>query len=78
MLEVKNLTAFYGPAQALFDVSLRVDAGEMVVLQGLNGGGKSTLRKAVMGLRVGTEGGSFHRGGGGDGGPGDPGVHAGA
>lgn len=57
MLEVKNLNAFYGPAQALFDVSLRVDAGEMVVLQGLNGAGKSTLLKAVMGLQVRTEGG---------------------
>ena len=60
MLEVKNLNAFYGPAQALFDVSLRVDAGEMVVLQGLNGAGKSTLLKAVMGLQVRTEGGIFY------------------
>ena len=61
MLEIKNLNAFYGPAQALFDVSLRVDAGEMVVLQGLNGAGKSTLLKAVMGLQVRTEGGIFYQ-----------------
>ena len=60
MLEVKNLNAFYGQAQALFDVSLRVNAGEMVVLQGLNGAGKSTLLKAVMGLQVRTEGGIFY------------------
>ena len=32
MLEVEKLNAFYGQAQALFDVSLRVSAGEMVVL----------------------------------------------
>ena len=56
MLEVENLNAFYGQAQALFDVSLQVQAGEMVVLQGLNGAGKSTLLKALMGLDVRTEG----------------------
>ncbi len=52
MLELRDISAFYGPAQALFDVSLQVAAGEMVVLQGLNGAGKSTLLKAVMGLEV--------------------------
>jgi branched-chain amino acid transport system ATP-binding protein len=56
MLEVAGLSAFYGPAQALFDVSLQVRAGEFVVLQGLNGAGKSTLLKAVMGLEVKTRG----------------------
>jgi len=56
MLKVEKLSAFYGQAQALFDVSLRVNAGEMVVLQGLNGAGKSTLLKALMGLEVRTEG----------------------
>ena len=52
MLDVTNLSAFYGPAQALFDVSVSVNAGEFVVLKGLNGAGKSTLLKAVMGLEV--------------------------
>ena len=56
MLEVDGLSAFYGPAQALFDVSLHVKAGEFVVLQGLNGAGKSTLLKAVMGMEVKTRG----------------------
>ncbi|MEO6319347.1 MAG: ABC transporter ATP-binding protein [Polaromonas sp.] len=56
MLEVHKLSAFYGQAQALFDVSLNVQAGEMLVLQGLNGAGKSTLLKAVMGLEVRIEG----------------------
>ena len=52
MLEIEHLSAFYGPAQALFDVSLSVKAGEFVVLKGLNGAGKSTLLKALMGLEV--------------------------
>ena len=56
MLEVDQLDAFYGQAQALFGVSLQVAAGEMVVLQGLNGAGKSTLLKAIMGLEVRTGG----------------------
>jgi branched-chain amino acid transport system ATP-binding protein len=56
MLEVGKLSAFYGPAQALFEVSLQVGPGELVVLQGLNGAGKSTLLKALMGLEVRTEG----------------------
>ena len=56
MLEVDGLSAFYGPAQTLFDVSLHIKAGEFVVLQGLNGAGKSTLLKAVMGMEVTTRG----------------------
>lgn len=56
MLDVEKLSAFYGPAQALFEVSLQVRPGELVVLQGLNGAGKSTLLKALMGLEVRTEG----------------------
>ena len=55
-LDVKGLNAFYGPAQALFDVSLHVRRGEFVVLQGLNGTGKSTLLKALMGLEVRSDG----------------------
>jgi branched-chain amino acid transport system ATP-binding protein len=50
MLEVQQLSVWYGAAQALFEVSLRVGAGELVVLQGLNGAGKSTLLQALMGL----------------------------
>ncbi len=49
-LQVTRLSAWYGQAQALFDVSLNVEAGEWVVLQGLNGAGKSSLLLALMGL----------------------------
>ena len=51
VLEVNQLDAGWGAAQALFAVSLDVKAGELVVLQGLNGAGKSTLLQAVAGIR---------------------------
>ena len=41
--------AWWGPAQALFNVSLQVGTNELVVLKGLNGAGKSTLLQAIMG-----------------------------
>jgi len=50
MLEVQALSAWWGPAQVLFDVSLRVRPGELVVLQGLNGAGKSSLLQSIIGL----------------------------
>ena len=39
MLAVEGLNAWWGHAQALFDVHLQVGEGELVVLQGLNGAG---------------------------------------
>ena len=50
MLEVNGLNTFYGRAQILFDVALTVQKGEVVVLLGRNGAGKSTTIKSVMGL----------------------------
>jgi branched-chain amino acid transport system ATP-binding protein len=50
MLTVEHLAAHYGPAQVLFDVSLTVEAGEVVTLLGRNGMGKTTTIRAVMGL----------------------------
>jgi branched-chain amino acid transport system ATP-binding protein len=50
MLAVDGLAAGYGPAQVLFDVSLRVDAGEVVTLLGRNGMGKTTTISTIMGL----------------------------
>jgi branched-chain amino acid transport system ATP-binding protein len=50
MLELDAIDAFYGRAQVLAAVSLRVGAGEIVALVGRNGAGKSTTLKAAMGL----------------------------
>ena len=50
MLELKNITAYYGSSQALFGVSLTVRQDEVVTLLGRNGMGKSTTVKAIMGL----------------------------
>jgi branched-chain amino acid transport system ATP-binding protein len=49
-LTIENLNAFYGRAQILFDVGLRVAPGEVVALMGRNGAGKTTTMKAIMGL----------------------------
>jgi ABC-type branched-subunit amino acid transport system ATPase component len=50
VLEVSNLTAGYGDAAILKDVSLHIDAHEIVAVVGPNGAGKSTLLKALVGL----------------------------
>ena len=50
MLEVTALSAWYGEAQALRDVSLRAAAGEIVTLVGRNGAGKTTALRCLMGL----------------------------
>jgi branched-chain amino acid transport system ATP-binding protein len=50
MLEVKQLSAHYGTSQALFDVALRVEAGQVVTLLGRNGMGKTTTIHSIMGL----------------------------
>jgi branched-chain amino acid transport system ATP-binding protein len=50
MLAVADVTAFYGETQALFGVSLSVDAGEAVALLGANGAGKTTTLRAILGL----------------------------
>jgi branched-chain amino acid transport system ATP-binding protein len=50
MLSVRNLSAWYGEAQVLRDVSLDVEPGSVVTLVGRNGAGKTTLLRCVMGL----------------------------
>ena len=49
MLKVQNISTGYGKKQVLFDVSLEVKQGEIVLLAGSNGSGKSTLLKAIYG-----------------------------
>jgi branched-chain amino acid transport system ATP-binding protein len=50
VLEVKNINVFYGQIQVLWDVSLKVDQGEIIAIIGGNGAGKSTLVGAITGL----------------------------
>ncbi|MFC5523921.1 ABC transporter ATP-binding protein [Polaromonas jejuensis] len=49
-LSVKSLQASYGHAQALFDISFEVGAGEVVTLLGRNGMGRSTTVKCLFGM----------------------------
>ncbi len=58
MLDVKNLRAHYGSSQALFDINLHIDSGQVVTLLGRNGMGKTTTISAIMGL-VAPSGGSI-------------------
>jgi branched-chain amino acid transport system ATP-binding protein len=56
MLEIKSVSAGYGSFQALFEVSLKVDAGEAVAVIGPNGAGKTTLLRVISKLMDVTEG----------------------
>ncbi|HEY8107273.1 MAG TPA: ABC transporter ATP-binding protein [Gaiellaceae bacterium] len=49
LLELENVTARYGPVQALHGVSLTVDEGQIVTVLGANGAGKTTTLRAVSG-----------------------------
>lgn len=49
MLDVENISTYYGNACALYDVSFSVTGNEIVSIIGANGAGKSTLMKSVMG-----------------------------
>jgi branched-chain amino acid transport system ATP-binding protein len=56
MLEVRNLNTHYGKVQALWDISLEVNEGEIVALVGSNGAGKTTLVNTITGLLQPTSG----------------------
>ncbi len=52
MLEIRAITAGYGQFTALWELSLRVGAGETVAIVGPNGAGKTTVMRVISGLVV--------------------------
>ncbi len=50
LLSIKSVDVFYGPIQALKDVNIEIEAGEIVCLLGGNASGKSTTMKVILGL----------------------------
>jgi branched-chain amino acid transport system ATP-binding protein len=50
MLQLEGIHTYYGLSHILFDVSLKVDSGQVVCLLGRNGAGKTTTLKSIIGL----------------------------
>ncbi len=50
ILQIQNLTTFYGEHKILDDLSMQLNEGEILMLVGANGTGKSTLLKTIFGL----------------------------
>jgi len=50
MLETKELNSGYGPIHVIYDLNFKAKDGEVTVIVGPNGVGKTTLLKAIMGL----------------------------
>ena len=62
MIDVRNISKFFGSVIALSDVSMNVHAGEVMCLLGDNGAGKSTLIKVLSGVHQQSEGQYFNEG----------------
>jgi branched-chain amino acid transport system ATP-binding protein len=56
LLEIEKIDAFYGDVQVIFELSLRVEKGEVVSIIGGNGASKSTLLRVISGLMQPTAG----------------------
>ena len=52
MLEVKDISVYYGVIQAINGISFEVNQGEIVTLIGANGAGKTTTMQSIMGLSL--------------------------
>jgi branched-chain amino acid transport system ATP-binding protein len=50
MLELRNVQAYYGSIQALKEISLEINSGEIITLIGANGAGKSTTLMSICGI----------------------------
>ena len=50
ILEVDTINTFYGTSHILFDVSMKIEGGELVCLLGRNGAGKTTTLRSIMAL----------------------------
>ncbi|MCI9486494.1 MAG: ABC transporter ATP-binding protein [Lachnospiraceae bacterium] len=48
--EMEHCDTYYGQIQALYDISIRIEADEIISIIGANGAGKTTLMKCIMGL----------------------------
>jgi branched-chain amino acid transport system ATP-binding protein len=62
ILEVENLDVFYGDAQALDGVSLKIKRGSIVAIVGANGAGKTSLIRTIAGMHTPTRGRILYRG----------------
>lgn len=56
LLEVKDVTVHYGSVQAVSDISIQIEEGQIITLIGANGAGKSTTLRMISGLKRATEG----------------------
>jgi branched-chain amino acid transport system ATP-binding protein len=62
LLELRNVSAGYGPFRAIFDVSLEIPEGKVLALLGSNGAGKTTIARVASGLVRPTSGEVFFEG----------------